>query len=254
MEFEQSTGGSSSYSLYTGVTNLEVVLVNPTLAELQQYNPNAKREPVYTDGGVEFWLKNDDVFTSVRFILSTEPRVNNAGDKRVYTNDFGQSVYAVSMDFIKENYAWFNQEGLREAYTGEAELMQFIRSWLAVPMKGKCKFVNREAIFNGDLTELKQAFANNKLSKDGKVRQVKVALMVTSVETDNGVKRYHRVYPRYFEPSWMTSLKSWQKELFNEDGSARFSADMQNSLEYKKYVAPTEAAVAPAATSAPLPF
>jgi hypothetical protein len=255
MEFEQSSGGGSSYSLYTGITNLEVVLVNPTLAEIQQYNPNAKREPVYEQGTVEFWLKNDDVFTSVRFILSTEPRINNAGDKRVFTNDFGQSVYAPSAEFIKDTYAWFNQEGLREAYTGEAELMQFIRSWLAVPVKGKCKFVNRTAVFSGDLTELKQTFANNKVSKDGKVRQVKVALMVTSTETDNGVKRYHRVYARYFEPAWMTSLKSWQKELFNEDGSPRFSADMQNSLEYKKYVAPTEATgVSVPTESAPLPF
>jgi hypothetical protein len=254
MEFEQSSGGGSSYSLYTGITNLEVVLVNPTLQQLQVFNPNAKREPVYEQGTVEFWLRNDDVFTSVRFLLKAEVKKNLAGDKSVFTNDFGQAVYAESADFIKANYSWFNQEGLRAAYQGEAELMQFIRSWLAVPMKGKCKFVNREAIFNGNLTELTETFNKNQKTPKGEQRGVKVALMVTSSETDNGVKRYHRVYGRYFEPTWMTKLDSWQKELFNEDGSARFSADMQNSLTYQKYVAPTETVTAPTQESAALPF
>lgn len=256
MEFDSSSAGSgsASYSLYTGITNLEVVLVNPTLTQIQEFNPNAKREPVYEQGTVEFWLRNDDVFTSVRFLLKPEAKVNLAGDKRVFTNDFGQSVYAPSMQYIKDTYAWFNQEGLREAYQGEVELMQFIRSWLAVPMKGKCKFINREAIFNGNLTELMETFAKNKVTPKGDLRQVKVALMVTSTETDSGVKRYHRVYARYFEPSWMTKLDSWQKELFNEDGSPRFSADMQNSLEYKKYVAPTETTAEAPKSTAELPF
>lgn len=251
MEFE--SGSAQGYSLYTGVTNLQAVLVNPTLSELNQYNPNAKREPVYEAGVVEFWLKNDDVFVPVRFNLKKEARTNAAGDKTVFINDYGQSVFAPSESHIRENYAWFNPEGLRTAYQGEPELMNFLRSYLAVPVKGKCRFTDREAIFNGNLKELIDTFKNNNVTKEGKQREVKVGVTVTSTETENGVKRYHRVFNRYFEPSWMTSMASWEKQLYREDGTPNYTGDMQNSLEWKKYVAPTETVQQKAETS-PLPF
>jgi len=251
MKFD-SNPSSGAYSLYTGVTNLEAVLINPNLTELQAFNPNAKKEPVYEQGVVEIWLKNEDVFVPVRFNLKKEIRNTLAGDKKVFMNDFGQSTYAPSREYILENYIWFNPIGLREAYVGEVELMSFFRSYLAVPVKGSCAFDNREAIFEGNLTEVISTFKTHNKTKEGNTRQVKIGLSVTSTETENGVKRYHRVFNRYFEPSWMTRLTSWEKALYKEDGSPNYSGDMQNSLEYKKYVAPTESVVAP--KTADLPF
>jgi hypothetical protein len=261
MELEQGSSSGKAYNLYTGITNLEVVAFNPTLVELQVFNPNAKQEPVYSQQDMhfaDFYLQNVDLNTRVRFILKKSIRKSQTG-KTLFINDRGQSVYSESAEYIKTTYPWFSLDGLREAYEGEDELMNFIRAWLSIKVtkpSGLCKFKDREAIFNGNFTELRQTFDLQRLSPKGSIREVRSALMVTTKETENGIKRYQNVFTRHFEQSWMTGFQGWEKKLFN-DGSPTYSGDMQDSMDYKLYVAPTETVgeTSPAQSSAAaLPF
>ena len=58
----------SGIQLYSGITNMNVIAVNPTMAELHAQDINVKQEPnYYVEMNNEeyfkicFWIKNDEV-------------------------------------------------------------------------------------------------------------------------------------------------------------------------------------------------
>jgi len=62
---EEVSGGGREF--YSGLTNVKVVAVNPTMAELHAIDVNVKQEPAYSGSSndqdwnkVTFWLANAD--------------------------------------------------------------------------------------------------------------------------------------------------------------------------------------------------
>lgn len=239
MQFEESSG--SNYTLYTGITNVEVSLFNPTLKEIQEHvNPNAQNEPEYTKDGkiyLDFYVKNQDINSKVRFILEKTLQQNKTGTKTQFINDIGQSAWGESLQWVKDNYSsWFDATTARPALNGEVLLMEFMRCWLSVGFKKECKFDDVQSLYSGNFTELKSVINQNPLDLKGKTRMVQVLAMVRTDDSGEKVKRYQQIYSRYFQPSWNTKMDNWEKHLTN----AQINADYQNSLEWKKYEAPKD--------------
>lgn len=217
--------------LYTGICDLEILAVNPTMEQAKELGIFMTQEPVYkNDKGdvyVDIHLTKKDlgIITRKRFIVNSNVRVSSTG-KKLYINDFGQSSWGdVSA------YAWFSKEGLREAKTGEEELVKFFRAYFGIRSANKLTFRNFDAITKGDVSEIITTVDSNKLTKEGNPRRVKVLLGVRTVETEKGIRHYQDIYSKHFEPSWSVDTKFFERALSNSP----FSSNYNNSFELTKF-------------------
>jgi hypothetical protein len=96
-EQEVSGGGNK---LYTGITAMSVVAVNPTLDELHEMGIMYQSEPNYTvdfgDGDVQkvvLWLKNEDITVPMEILITPGPWKSKTG-KYKWLNSQGQETWA----------------------------------------------------------------------------------------------------------------------------------------------------------------
>jgi hypothetical protein len=230
-------------SLYTGLHNVKVVAINPSMEELKAMGINATKEPEYkteeqvkdADGNitgkyskirVDFYFTsgtpgiNLSKTTKLSCWLEDRVRVNKDGNKEEWINKFGGSTWGKSIDVAPE-YDWLSKEGLRKAYVGEVDLVNFVKSWANVDPKDQATFDNVSAIANGNITEILSLFNAIKLN------QVKVLL---------GVKegKYQTVYTKYFDRAYRNTFTGWKKSLDSEYGEFK-GADYQSDLTFKQY-------------------
>ena len=95
---EEVVGGG--IQLYSGLSNFNVIAVNPTLDELHELGIMLKSEPNYyvEFSGEEyfkltFWIKNEDLTTRFEILMNAEPRVSQSG-KNQWLNNAGQSTWS----------------------------------------------------------------------------------------------------------------------------------------------------------------
>jgi hypothetical protein len=223
---EVASGGG--IPLYVGIAPMQVVAINPSLAELNAIGINAQVEPQYTDvsiGGdtynkLTFWIKCLEPAFTTRFDVLVKPEFRLAkSGKKQWCNSVGQFAFADGK--ASEAYEWFKSDGERQAYVGEETLMSFIKAYANVANGDECAFETIDRIMAGDVAEIKQLV--NALS-DNRVR-----LLL-------GVKdgKYQQVYTKHFG-----RLKPFRKDLFvkelNGDYGA-FNAEYNSTLELEKYV------------------
>ena len=216
--------------LYSGITTMKVLAVNPTMEKLHSMDIKVKQEPVYFTeiNGTEyfkvvFWMTNSEVIgnvtTRAEFLLSDKPQTSTAGDKTQWIN----SVSPIQDTWSAEapTYEWWKKEGERKAYVGEVKLIKFIQAWANVAGGGQVMLDTINQIVKGDVTEIQQlvtALQNN---------QVRVLL---------GVKdsKYQQVYMNYFG-----RVKPQRDDFFIKplnDEYTKFKADYNETLDYSEFI------------------
>ena len=177
---EEVVGGG--IQLYSGLSNFNVIAVNPTLDELHELGIMLKSEPNYyvEFSGKEyfkltFWIKNEDLTTRFEILMNAEPRVSQSG-KHQWLNNAGQSTWSNNAP----TYDWWKTEGTRHAFTGEETLINFAKAWANVANGDDVYFESIGKIVKGDTAEVKalaKVLAGNQIRlligvKDGKYQSV----------------------------------------------------------------------------------
>jgi hypothetical protein len=218
---EEVVGGIKTYS---GLTNVKVMAVNPTMAELHAMDINVKQEPNYKVefsgeeyNKIVFWLSNEDGNFKLEILMQNKPKVSQNG-KHQWMNAIGQSTWSEEAP----TYEWWKKEGERKAFTGEETLINFVKAWANVASGDQVYFDTMPAIANGTLPEVKElvkSLANN---------EVRVLI---------GVKddKYQQVYTKYFG-----RVKPQRDDLFIKalnDDYGSFNADFNADLKWGTHVA-----------------
>lgn len=177
---EEVVGGG--IQLYSGLSNFNVIAVNPTLDELHELGIMLKSEPNYyvEFSGEEyfkltFWIKNEDLTTRFEILMNGNPRVSQSG-KNQWLNNAGQSTWSNDAP----TYDWWKTEGTRHAFTGEETLINFAKAWANVANGDDVYFESIDKIVKGDVAEVKalvKVLAGNQVRlligvKDGKYQSV----------------------------------------------------------------------------------
>lgn len=227
---------------YTGLLDMGIEKINPSLEELKEMGYNPTKEPVYTTDEkdsddstethkrtrVEFHLRKDiegkPFRTKVAFFITNRERVSQNG-KPQFINKFGNTAWPRDGE-EKPDYNWYSNEGLRPCKEGEEQLTNFLQNFInAKPNVDECQIDSIEKIANGDVSELKTI---QKLYKDNKV---KVLLGVT----DEG---YQVVYDKFFGRPYQTNMKPWLKALEGQYGEFKVKGnlvDFQDNLTFQPY-------------------
>ena len=217
---EEVVGGIKTFS---GLTNVNVLAVNPTMAELHAIDIKVKSEPNYsvTIGDEEyfkitFWLNNADGNFKLEILMQPKMRQSQTG-KYQWMNNVGQSTWSEEAP----TYEWWKTEGQRQAYTGEETLINFVKAWANVASGDEVYFDSMPAIANGTLAEI------TNLVKALSTNEVRVLI---------GVKddKYQQVYTKYFG-----RVKPQRDDLFiralNDDYGS-FNADFNADLKWGTHV------------------
>lgn len=177
---EEVVGGG--IQLYSGLSNFNVIAVNPTLDELHELGIMLKSEPNYyvEFSGKEyfkltFWIKNEDLTTRFEILMNGNPRVSQSG-KNQWLNNAGQSTWSNDAP----TYDWWKTEGTRHAFTGEETLINFAKAWANVANGDDVYFESIGKIVKGDVAEVKalaKVLSGNQIRlligvKDGKYQSV----------------------------------------------------------------------------------
>jgi hypothetical protein len=138
----ENTGGGD-FSKKVGLFEANVIAINPTIEEfkdilgmeLKEDSKAAEYLGETKDGNnylrLDFWLQrvNNDEKYKVSFFLEDKERENKDGTKKQYINSIGMCSWAVDENDLAE---WFTKgRDYRVAYTGEEDLYNFMRTWLA---------------------------------------------------------------------------------------------------------------------------
>jgi len=217
---EEVVGGIKTYS---GLTNVKVKAVNPTMAELHAMDINVKQEPNYTVefsgeayNKVVFWLANTDGNFKLEILMQNKPKVSQNG-KFQWMNSIGQSTWSEE----SPTYEWWKTEGQRKAYTGEETLINFVKAWANVASGDEVYFDTISAIANGDLAEIKTLVSNLSTNE---------ARVLIGVKDD----KYQQVYTKYFG-----RVKPQRDDLFIKalnDDYGSFNADFNADLKWGTHV------------------
>ena len=216
---EEVMGGMKSFS---GLTNVKVIAVNPTMAELHALDINVKQEPNYKVefsgeeyNKVIFWLSNADGNFRLEILMQSKPRVSQTG-KHQWMNAIGQSTWSEQ----EPTYEWWKTEGQRKAYTGEETLINFVKAWANVASGDEVTFETISNIANGDVREIKSLISTLKTN------EVRVLI---------GVKddKYQQVYTKYFGRVKPQRDDMVVKELNKEYGE--FKAEYDPTLSWGPY-------------------
>ena len=202
----ENTGGGD-FSKKVGLFEANVIAINPTPEEfkdilgmeLKEDSKAAEYLGETKDGNnylrVDFWLeevKNKDKF-KVSFFLEDKERENKDGTKNQYINSIGMCSWAADENDLAE---WFTKgRDYRVAYTGEEDLYNFMRTWLAdLDYRDADTVLQLEwkKLMRGNVKDLKDQI-------DGEWSKSIVALATVIVkERDGESKEYQGIYNKAF--------------------------------------------------------
>jgi hypothetical protein len=193
--------------LYTGISKVNIVAINPTLAQLNDIGFKFEKEPEYLSTGddgtkkvrIDVIVKNDKFKTKFAFFLEDKNRESKttAGSFEI-VNDFGQSTWAASPEDAinkigRNGNKWFKPDGARIAKVGEVALITFLRDWANTGVEEVGKIDNFAALFNGNFKELQdyvRILSNNTIYTLATVKEGKYQGMYTGyfVRTQFAIK------------------------------------------------------------------
>ena len=217
---EEVVGG---VKLYTGLTNMNVIMINPTMEELNNNDIKFKQEPEYfvEINSVEyfklaFWLRNADITVRMEILLTNTFRQSQTG-KYQWMNNVGQDTWSEEAP----TYEWWKAEGQRKAYSGEDTLIRFIKAWANVASGAEVYFETMSKIVEGSVDEVRALV--------GALKDNQVRVLLGSKDD-----KYQQVYMRYFGRVKPQRDDYFVKELNTEYGE--FKADYDPTLTYGPYV------------------
>ena len=202
----ENTGGGD-FSKKVGLFEANVIAINPTLEEfkdvlgmeLKEDSKAAEYLGETKDGNnylrVDVWLQrvNHDEKFKVSFFLEDKERENKDGTKHQYINSVGQCSWAADENDLAE---WFTKgRDFRIAYTGEEDLYNFMRTWLAdLDYRDVDTVLQLEwkKLMRGNVKDLRDQI-------DGEWAKSVVALATVIVkERDGESKEYQGIYNKAF--------------------------------------------------------
>ena len=227
----ENTGGGD-FGKKVGLFEANVIAINPTIEEfkdilgmeLKEDSKAAEYLGETKDGNnylrVDFWLeevKNQDKF-KVSFFLEDKERENKDGTKNQYINSIGMCSWAADENDLVE---WFTKgRDYRVAYTGEEDLYNFMRTWLAdLDYRDADTVLQLEwkKLMRGNVKDLKDQI-------DGEWAKSVVALATVIVkERDGESKEYQGIYNKAFLGGY--ALKQFRLVDY---GSKRIQTDLKN--------------------------
>jgi len=204
---KRESTGNSDFGKKVGLFEANVVAVNPTAEEfkdilgmeLKEDSKAAEYLGETKDGNnylrVDFWLeevKNKDKF-KVSFFLEDKERENKDGTKNQFINSVGMCSWAADENDLAD---WFTKDrDYRVAYTGEEDLYNFMRTWLAdLDYRDVDTVLQLEwkKLMRGNVKDIKDQI-------DGEWSKSVVALATVIVkERDGEAKEYQGVYNKAF--------------------------------------------------------
>ena len=203
----ESSGSGESFGKKVGLFEANVVAINPTLEEfkdilgmeLKEDSKAAEYVGDTKDGNtylrVDFWLeevKNKDKF-KVSFFLEDKERENKDGTKKQYINSVGMCSWAADENDLAE---WFTKDrDYRVAYTGEEDLYNFMRTWLAELDYRKASTTLQlewKKLMRGNVKDLKDQIDGEWCGTVGALATVIVK------ERDGESKEYQGIYNKAF--------------------------------------------------------
>ena len=177
--------------LFTGVTPVKVLIVNPSKTELESiYGRTMDKSPEYLtadDKGLkklrfDFLIQtvlnekmgvNVEVVDKMSFFMEDKIESSKDGLKMKVINAYGDTQWATpaQMDagLLPENLSFFDTFKMRPAYVGEETLVNFIKQFCGIPNKGfdginipditmaEIQLDNIKQYFQGDITEVTSA-------------------------------------------------------------------------------------------------
>jgi len=226
--------GSGESTRKVGLFEANVIAINPTIEEykdklgieLKEDSKAAEYLGETKDGNnylrVDVWLQkvnSDDKFKT-SFFLEDKERENKDGTKKQYINSIGMCSWAADENDLAE---WFTKgRDFRVAYTGEEDLYNFMRTWLAdLDYRDSETVLQLEwkKLMRGNIKDLKDQI-------DGEWCKSVVALATVIVkERDGESKEYQGIYNKTFLGGY--TLKQFR--LIDYDNKK-----VQESLKNKK--------------------
>ena len=202
----ENTGGGD-FGKKVGLFEANVIAINPTAEEFKDIlGMELKEDSKATeylgetkDGNnylrVDVWLQkvnSEDKFKT-SFFLEDKERENKDGTKKQYINSIGMCSWAADENDLAE---WFTKDrDYRVAYTGEEDLYNFMRTWLAdLDYRDADTVLQLEwkKLMRGNVKDLKDQI-------DGEWSKSIVALATVIVkERDGESKEYQGIYNKAF--------------------------------------------------------
>jgi hypothetical protein len=229
---KRESTGNSDFGKKVGLFEANVVAVNPTAEEfkdilgmeLKEDSKAAEYLGETKDGNnylrVDFWLeevKNKDKF-KVSFFLEDKERENKDGTKKQYINSVGMCTWAADENDLAD---WFAKDrDYRVAYTGEEDLYNFMRTWLAELDYRKASTTLQlewKKLMRGNVKDIKDQIDGEWCSTIGALATVIVK------ERDGESKEYQGIYNKAF--LYGGSLKQFRLVDYS---SKRLQADLKN--------------------------
>lgn len=218
-------------SLWSGIANMQVVILNPSMEQMKVMGMNPQKEPEYVtnkekDGAswkslrLDFYVINaaHKIKTKVTLWLEDKERTNKDGNKFQYIDKFGNVAWPKGSD-TEPNYTWFDKASMRKAYIGEDPLMNFVKAWANADPKAE-NTLDIAKMFKGDLSEL-----------SGLVKLIEKNEVQCLLGVRDG--KYQDVYTKHFDRPYRKNFDTWRKALEGEYGE--FKSDYQNDLNLKPY-------------------
>ena len=213
---------SQEFAKKVGLFEATVVAINPTAEEYKdKLNIELKEDSKAVeylgktkDGNdylrVDIWLEEikDNNRFKVTFFLEDKERENKDGTKKQFINNVGMCAWADDENNLPD---WFKSRDFREAFVGEEDFYNFLRTWL-----GNLDYRSSETVLQLEWRKLMRG--NVKDLKDqinGEWCTNIVALAtVTTREKDGETKEYQGVYSKAFLPAY--SLKNFKLINFDD--------------------------------------
>lgn len=234
--------------IYTGLADAQVLAVNPTEEQIKVLLnwKDAKLSAPYCsvkDEGhkavrIDIWYKLDNGTVDKFSIFLEDKKAFSRANKMQVIDKFGNNTWAESFDTLPINSttgtSFVKQEGIRQAYIGEVDLIEFIKAWLCIGREDAVEFDNFKAMFDGNVSELADLIKSYGTTK-------KVQLLLGE---KNG---YQAVFTKKFGRAGSKVIKGFETAL----SGSTFS--YQNSFELKEFD-PIKNTPSPAPVEDDLPF
>ena len=242
---------AQEFKRYTGVCPVFIKAVNPNKKEHEElFNTTLNDAPVYVEdkedsngkpfksARIQIVLEPDTEKTnmempliSMALFLQNRPRVGATSGKIQVIDKYGRTAWVTEAELSSHSVPMYKNgpadidKDYRPAYTGEEELMEFIKAYLCIPSVTtwdsqarkmvpnpkvkpedcECRFDNLDKVFKGDFSEIKDALGYQPTNK------VKVLLGVRT-DAESG-KLYQSVYTRKFLRNSSNNYSSLDKEI-----------------------------------------
>lgn len=233
---EQAQG----FSKFIGLGNLTVETVNPTKDEFKAiYGRDLEKEPVYWDAAssqrkLVFYYKSEgmavlptgkqevkQVNGTYTVFLKNELEVTKAGDKKMYMDKFGSSVFLSDLESkqLPEKFK-IDAASLRLAFKGEADLTDFMKA-IAAPARNDQFFIPEinKIIQTGNVAAIRYALEQAK--KYGNTIRA-----LLGIRTAADGKKYQTIYKKKIDRGTNTTYEYlWKSLVSNKDHIKEYYGD-----------------------------